>query len=303
MHLAPNTIVKFSSDNKVFVDVFNLGYCHARTKLNSDLYRYIFRLIRDKAIQFSVYWMPSHLDDAEQKERNLPTPEWVSRHHISGNSHADRLANSACQSHDLLIEDAKPIIDAVTLCNRVQRRLAAIVCSLPHRTSVSHVPSKPPLTFRPPVSFLMQRSLHVFSDPTSTQLSCVICLCKHSILSPGIRDFLASSCSPCIVSPSSRVSGPISINGRCTHVTHNLAVCNSEYYCIVCGCFARDRVLKLTQCCRDPLRITPHGALTLSNVQRGLRPSPIFCLFHSRGALLEHLLLLLIEYLVCTKLP
>ncbi len=75
LHLAPNTVVNFFSDNKVFVDAFNKGFDYCRGILNSDFYQDIFDLMQEKHVSFLVFWMPNHLDDDPDKERATPAPE------------------------------------------------------------------------------------------------------------------------------------------------------------------------------------------------------------------------------------
>ena len=67
--------------------------------------------------------MPSHLLDDPDKVRKKTTPEWVTRKHVLGNHHADRLAGIAASYYALHNDIADPIINNVLLVRAIQKRL------------------------------------------------------------------------------------------------------------------------------------------------------------------------------------
>ena len=198
-HVAPGTVINFFSDNKVFVDAFNKGHSYCKGILNSDFYQEIFSLIQSKSVSFSVLWLPSHLDDDPNKERATPVPSWVTKTHINGNGHADRLAKTACRYFDLPSDVAKPILEQLQLAKQIQLRLAAVVCHLPHRTHNKH--SKPLTLPLLTINDSILQSRHWFSNPLASVLECTICLSRHSRASPALKGFLASECLPVTTTP------------------------------------------------------------------------------------------------------
>ena len=136
-----------------------------------------------------------------------------------------RLAKTVCKYFYLPSDIAKPILSNLRLLKQIQLRLAAITCNLPHRNKHGKV-LKPPCEPAPSLRDLILKSQHSFLDPDAGFLSCSVCLGRHSLASPGIRDFLAKECSPTAVFSTHlfRVSGSIFINGHSTHIT--------------CGCHA-----------------------------------------------------------------
>ena len=252
------------------------GMSSRAKKNNSDLFLLICRLIRDKGITFHVYWMPSHLDDDEnqEKQRSLPVPDWVIEHHIFGNGHADRLAKFASRKYDIPVDAAKPINSSVKDCGRIQRRLAAIICHLPYRPVGPRV-IKPPKAPTLSLAQRIQRSCHIFQNDSSQHLSCVNCLGTCSVSHDRLADFLAGVCRPREISKDARhlVSGPISMNGRTTHKSHTLACIENEYFCTTCGLYARSRVVKLVLPCVGSRGRKAHGNLTLKSVDQGFPPS------------------------------
>ena len=123
----------------------------------------IFQLIQSKQVTFNAFLLPSHLDDEPERQRNLPTPDWVTDHHIRGNGHADRLVEYVRKHFDLSDEVAKPVVDAVALVKKIQRRLAAVICNLPHRKKYGRSP-KPVPEPKPSVKDRIAASTYHFDE-------------------------------------------------------------------------------------------------------------------------------------------
>ena len=91
-------MVVYFGDNKQVVDLFNKGEAACAKASNYDLYRLLFAFIKDKRLDFTVYWMPSHLDNPQAKTKKgkpKERPLWVHNHAIKRNNEADRLADRA----------------------------------------------------------------------------------------------------------------------------------------------------------------------------------------------------------------
>ena len=107
----------------------------------------IFSNIRSKSLRLELKWFPSHLGESPEErakrkkkvKKTMPIPEWVTQWHIRGNEAADALAAEAAAAYQLSSEIAKPVLAAVDLVSKIQRRLVYLVCNVTHRT----IPRKP----------------------------------------------------------------------------------------------------------------------------------------------------------------
>ncbi len=84
--------------------------------------------------------MPSHLDDPETTKDK---PDWVTENEIRGNSHADRLADSAARSYAVEANTAKKVITYTHLVKTIQQRIATIMTYLPKRKIGFRSPAVP----------------------------------------------------------------------------------------------------------------------------------------------------------------
>jgi hypothetical protein len=275
-HLAHDTMVSFISDNELFVENFNAGPIFCKKVLHNDLYADIFDGLAAKNITCRVFWMPSHLldkPDKPKKEKSKPTPDWVLREHILGNHHADRMAGIASSYFDLPIEVARPIVNYIWLTKHIQKRIIAIICSLPKRASNKRQHFSRP---RPSKEELAATSMHTFEDPYDSSLEfmhCIACLSTCSLKSPKFEDFLVGNCKlNCVVNSTHRVYGQISINGTTTHNTHNLREHNGIYFCVKCGFLANLKLVRLKQLCVGPDGRTTHGNAVVRAFAAGETP-------------------------------
>ncbi len=89
----------------------------------------------------------------------------------------------------------------INLIKKIQVRLAAITCNLPHHKK--HVkPPKPPCDPKPTVKDLIAKSTHSFADPLAVHLKCTICDGMCSLASSRLRTFLANECVLVSICPS-----------------------------------------------------------------------------------------------------
>jgi hypothetical protein len=95
-----------------------------------DLFQVIFDLIDNKNITVESKWMPSHLNQPNCKKSK---PRWVEPWHVTGNAEADRLAGEAARVHQLPATVTDPIVKTINTLKAVQRRIVAVIKSLPHR--------------------------------------------------------------------------------------------------------------------------------------------------------------------------
>ncbi len=104
----------------------------------------LFDFVKNKRLDLTVYWMPSHLDDPQAKTKKgklKVRPVWVHDHDIKGNKEADKLADRAAEIAELPGWLVEPLIDNVRMVRLIQLRIATFVCNLPKRNikkSISH---------------------------------------------------------------------------------------------------------------------------------------------------------------------
>ncbi len=134
------SMIVYIGDNKPVIDLFHKGEVVCAKSANADLYKLLFAYINNKHLDFTVFWMSSHLDQPEPKNKKgkpKTRPLWVQEHDILGNKEADRLAERAAQLAELPDEIVEEHIDNIIMVNCIQARLATIICNLPHRKSKS----------------------------------------------------------------------------------------------------------------------------------------------------------------------
>ncbi len=267
MHLEYDSVV---SDNLVFVDAFKKGYDFCRKILNSDIYIELFRQLRDRRVCMSVYWIPSHLDDPD-KAAKVEIPSWVTKHHVIGNGHADRLVRASSKDYDLDIDVAKPVLDHLKLVGRIQRRIAAVVCEMPHRPRTKSRKDTTPVS-RVSLQQLIDNTNHSFGE-VNFFYKCMACLHSCSVSSPALRQFLQQECVSCKISDAGfKVHGQVSINGVPTHPSHALMCIGGCFCCSKCGFYGDKKFVKLRHSCVGPLSRTHHGNIALAEAAQGVAP-------------------------------
>ena len=180
----------------------------------------------------------------------MPTPDWVQHWHKLGNHHADVLANEACKRFDVHDDVAQPVIARVNELQLIQKRLATIICNMPHRPKTS----RPPRIRRPKETSdeALRMSNHTFVPDWADfstlaragKLTCESCHSSCIAKSCGIKAFLKSECLPCIQDSDNRIHGTISINNAVSHHTHKLVLSGKTYVCAVCGYKATEKLSK-----------------------------------------------------------
>ncbi len=121
--------------------------------INADLYKILFKTAIDKAIQVRVRWMPSHLACADSR------PSDVSELDILGNSAADQEAGLMAKYVTVPLNVSAPILYYYNLVKRIQRRLVAIIMSLPDRVKYKRIAK--PKESGEPLDSLVSQSSHV----------------------------------------------------------------------------------------------------------------------------------------------
>ncbi len=247
------------SGDECFVEAFNKGPALCKTMLNADLYDQIFKFVFEKRIVLEVFWMPSHLLDYPDKERKKPTPEWVTRKHVLGNHHADRLAGIVASYYALHNDIADPIINNVLLVRAVQKRLYTIICNLPNRKIDRE--AKKQRVKAPTFQELRACTNHALVESNDDSLRCEVCLGVSYGTGPSARKFLKGYCKPCgYNSRTHKVHGQISMNGCASHISHNLRYQMNKYICISCGFYSEYKLVKLKlPCPRAAEARTEHG--------------------------------------------
>jgi len=119
--------IDYVTDNEGLFKAYKNGPQAGELSVNCDLYHEIFESASRKSLRLSVRWMPSHLKDGEER------PSSVSVLDVKGNDHADKLARVAADKHQVPLQVSTDYLFYVSLVAKIQRRLAAIIVSLPDR--------------------------------------------------------------------------------------------------------------------------------------------------------------------------
>ncbi len=123
-------MVIYFGDNKPVIDLFYKGEEACAKASNADLYKLLFAFIKDKNLNFILYWMPSHLDDpnaTNSKGQPKWRPAWVQDHDIVGNKEADIMADRAAEIAELPEWIVEPLLDCLRMVKLIQLRIATIV--------------------------------------------------------------------------------------------------------------------------------------------------------------------------------
>ena len=102
--------------------------------VNADLFIELYKLITQKNIEFELKWMPSHLKTDETKRASKAS--WVTDFELEGNDLADKLADVAATKFQHKTCDTAHYIKYRKLVGDIQRRLLAILLTLPNRPSL-----------------------------------------------------------------------------------------------------------------------------------------------------------------------
>ena len=117
-------------------------------------FTFFFRDTISKAIKLNVRWMPSHLDLGEKK-----WPSNVSRLDVEGNKLADKYAGEASEKAIAPLQVRTDVVFSYSLVKRIQKRIIAIIQSLPARQKKQTVLTQREL--QPSVDEFILESKHV----------------------------------------------------------------------------------------------------------------------------------------------
>ena len=193
-------------------------------------------------------------------------------HHTFGNGHADRLVKFVSKYFHSPNDAANPIVRIIALTKKIQLKLAAVLCNLPHRRRHGRPPKPVPVP-RPSIQDLVAGSVHSLLDSSSAVFKCTVCLGTCSKASPHLRSFLAGECVPSPIDHTRgyRV-GQVSINGTPTHPSHTLVCIGGCFCCSKCGFYGDKKLVKLRDACVGPGSRTHHGDVALSVAAQGVPP-------------------------------
>ena len=125
----PLTSLIFVTDNENVYKTYNKGPRAGANSANCDLYKELFDMLYEKAIELHVRWMPSHLGKDPESER----PTFVSHFDVLANDKVDEMARVAADLAEIPLEIASIHVDTVSLVRIIQKRLAFILLNLPPR--------------------------------------------------------------------------------------------------------------------------------------------------------------------------
>ncbi len=228
---SPLSTLDYVTDNLPLYDMWVKGPKHSRTTNNCDLYNAIYQIAYDKAINFTVRWVPSHL--LENPTKGVFTG--CSLLDILGNDQADKLADIAARQACVSLDVSAPILYYISLAKRIQNRLATILINLPdrpkHERERKH--QKPVASFKE----MLSSTSHILFESEGRH-KCARCLCSFNAKDPAIKHWLQSQC----IAQGSNIDRPIKllfshvhIGNQCAHVSHDLYIFCGLIYCNRCG--------------------------------------------------------------------
>ena len=250
---------------KALTQVLNI----VQTPITGTFSKHLVKQISNKALDFSVRWMPSHLSEAPAKGVSIGFT-WQDLH---GNVAADAKASEASMETSKVIPQdvAADIVNNCRLVTRIQGRLAAILMSLPDRPKLF----KPAPTPRESLASLVDCSSHAVIDDDDTHVKCIRCLSSFRRNDPQARKWFQTACP--IIGSSKEHPIPLfftnlHIGRQVAHHAHKLYSYKGLVYCNRCRCGAGSHVLKeLSELCTPP---TSYGIESLNALRdRKLPPN------------------------------
>ena len=262
--------VDFVTDNWGVFTSFNKGPKFCSTTNNCDLFKSLFKTIYDKALAFTVRWMPSHLLEHPKKT----VASGVSLEDLYGNDAADKQATIAAKdaARAIPLDVAKDIIFNRRLVTRIQLRLTTIMMHLPNRPKQP----KKPVQHRVSLDSLIDETTHTILEEDK-HVKCIACLSSFSKKDPNLKRWLCTACPHSVSVDSSVQDKPMQLSKSNLHIgktlahhTHNLCVVRGLVYCSKCGCRAGSQVLKnMVLPCSPP---TDYGQQSLDAIKSGTLP-------------------------------
>ena len=274
-HAQRNTELEYYTDHKNLMNNYNQGLEYCKSLMNYDLYLRIFQLKDNKRITLHIKWLPAHTDTKDR-----PIPDGITAKDIFGNKQADIQAVAAANKAELPVEVTAPIIYNIQLVQRIQRRLADIIMSLPKRSKHHNEPIRA-INRNPPIESLFATSEHIPTyNATNTRIHCTRCRSHVSISCPKeVRQWLEK---PCRAIGTDREQ-PVPINydnmkiGHQTiDMSHKVFTYKGLIYCRKCGGHAgKNHIIhKLAHPCKpgETLEQQRWGKQVVDKIQAGQLP-------------------------------
>jgi hypothetical protein len=279
--------IYYVTDNKGLYDTYNSGPEAGDFTVNCDLYDEIFSSARRKALELSVRWMPSHLKEGDER------PAGVSWADVKGNDHADKLARSAADKHQVPKQMSTDYLYYVSLVAKIQKGMAAIIVSLPDRkredreaTASSAVCATPRATIKRCLANTDHAIVH-----KGERISCKRCGSSFSKRDPNLKHWLQCKCAAKPSAPAGstnlapaeadaappsrsttypqRHPGLTHLSNKAIHHTHDMYIYRGLSYCNRCGYIATNQVRALSDQCVEPRR---NGQNVLKHIREGKVP-------------------------------
>ena len=245
-----------ASDSKLNVDLYLKGKQSCMASSSPDLWSDAFSLIESKRITLTLRWVKGHCDTVELASRYS-----MCVRDITGNLHADSLADRAASMYEPVAQDVVDVLWYYALVRKIQSRAIAILADvIPKRLSM--IAPKRAITPRPPstplgVAVLGSQHRFTFFGPSAR---CYICHESAPRLKSHLIDWLKSPCKVDILFANAHFQGsfkpaklpthrPTVIGRRAVHESHSLFVLQGLVFCNRCGYYACGRIIKLYDLC------------------------------------------------------
>ncbi len=262
----PGSTILYMTDHLPLKKTFYGGWVAAHKAQNADLIVPALKAIEEKELIVDIKWMPSHI----ASDIIGPIPYNLSRIDLLGNQHADAHAKAAAKLHEISLNLSSKVLYYANLVRRIQKRLATIICSLPHRPQT---PNPPPCPMEG-LDDLMAVSDHVCFEQLG-RVSCARCFNSLSLThKSSLKDWLKTKCTH--INCNSDRPVPLSYDaihiGRLrVHSSHRTCIYKGLVYCGKCGgaYTQKSKLGNLAEPCTTP---TLYGRNNLSRLSAGELP-------------------------------
>jgi len=229
------------------------------------LFRRIFDAIKFRNLQVSIQWIKAHLKDDDV------LPPQITKTDVLCNRLADRYAGIAAEKHAIDINIASSVIWYTHFIRKVQRRLVAILFSLPKRSKqIKYKDKKPPqLKIIDIIETQLSRHDAYIHE---TRVWCKVCKSSFSLSNPKAKDWLMAPCYGVTLGSDQPIALPfheLHTGNRHVHHSHDLHMYRGLAYCTRCGARGGSKYIKLSEYCMPP---GTYGKQNLRYISKGDLP-------------------------------
>ena len=191
--------------------------------------------------------MPSHL----AKKPHVKRPDDVTETDIIANDLADHYAGLAAEACQVPLNIAIQCKHYYKLVKRIQKRIIAVISSLPERKKYMTIKSDKELEQTLDEKIMESRHSITRSD---NRIACTVCHNNFQVKDQSLHTWLRGTCSPLPFDnrPTQIQNDMIHVGNQNIHSSHKLNIHKGLVYCHKCGCRKGSHIKKLARECEPP---------------------------------------------------